>query len=253
MPEVYKNPDLCISMHDTLLPVRGMGSMKRPAEDSFEPAKSLKTGDTWTSFQSSDPLYALMGELQKAKIVQDGEVSTENLKRFLHVMIVQGAAQKPKDWLQVWQAMEIPADSQSRIVGAIITFCLECAPQCNLGEVLAELLKGHAVKLKAVEEAVEMAIGANIDPQGVLQELLLGIFPKGPESDWGWSRIGWGWSEWWKTVQKIMASIDPTSAFVELGFLLEHFESKGGTPLQQAWSKDRVEKAGGRLKASTSS
>ncbi|CAJ1413975.1 unnamed protein product [Effrenium voratum] len=220
--------------------------MKRAAE---EDAEALRKASSWRDFERSDPLYALMGEVQEAKVVVEGHVAEETLRRYLDTLVVQGAASKPKDWVEVWAAMNIPVDSQTAVLSVIVAFCLQHPPPGGLGALLAELIKGHRVKTKAVEDAVAQAMRGKEDSEGVLRELLFTIFPKGPNSDWGWSRVGWSWQEWWKICARVLSSLKPLSAFDELGLLLERIElSSGEGPekvtlaKQQMWAGPRLGK-----------
>ena len=225
---------------------------KRPAspgEDADEDAtdrKVLRKGSSWQTFSSSDPLYALMGEVQEKKVVsEDGQVNQERLGRCLQILVMEQAAQKPKDWIEFWAAMNIPVECQSSVLSEIVAFCLSVPPVGGLGAVLAELIKGHRVKTRAVEQAVEQAMAGGQDTGGVLRQMLFSIYPKGPDSDWGWSRVGWSWQEWWKIVERTIGCLDNLAAFDELGLLLERLESEG-KPLaqQQIWSEARLAKAG---------
>ena len=228
-------------------------AMKRsasPAEDAEEDSadrKSLRKASSWQTFSSTDPLYALMGEVQEKRIVSEaGQVQNELLSRCLQILVVEQAAQKPKDWIEFWAKMNIPVDSQSRVLKEIIAFCLNEPPVGGLGAVLAELIKGHRVKTRAVEEAVETAMAGGQDPRGVLRQMLFSIYPKSPDSDWGWARVGWSWQEWWKIVERTIGSLEKLAAFDELGLLLESLELEGGKPLssQSIWSEPRLAKAG---------
>ena len=218
------------------------------AEVEADDYKSIRKASSWQTFSTTDPLYALMGEVQEKKVVlEDGQVCREGLNRYLQILVLEQAAQKPKDWIEVWAAMNIPVESQSRVLSEIISFCLQnAAPVGGLGSVLAELIKGHRVKTKAVEEAVEAAMAGRQDAEGVLRQMLFSIYPKGPDSDWGWSRVGWSWQEWWKICERTMGCLDNLAAFDELGLLLERLESEGGKPLalQSIWSETRLAKAG---------
>mmetsp|Transcript_6071 Transcript_6071/g.14441 ORF Transcript_6071/g.14441 Transcript_6071/m.14441 type:complete len:260 (+) Transcript_6071:19-798(+) len=226
-------------------------AMKRsasPAEDAEEDSadrKSLRKASSWQTFSSTDPLYALMGEVQEKRIVSEaGQVQNELLSRCLQILVVEQAAQKPKDWIEFWAKMNIPVDSQSRVLKEIIAFCLNEPPVGGLGAVLAELIKGHRVKTRAVEEAVETAMAGGQDPRGVLRQMLFSIYPKSPDSDWGWARVGWSWQEWWKIVERTIGSLEKLAAFDELGLLLESLELEGGKPLssQSIWSEPRLAK-----------
>lgn len=213
-----------------------------------KPEGKAQRVNTWTDFSSSDPLYALKGEVATASLVDDaGAVDDVKMAQYLEVLVVQKAAQKPKDWLEFWQALELPVQGpqQAAVLGSIIHFCLDHAPVGGLGPILAELIKGHRVKTKVVEDALEATMVGREDSEGVLREMLIRIFPKGPQSEWGWSRTGWSWQEWWKIVQKTMSVLHPTSGFVELGLLLERLEAEAQLPLveQPTWTQPRLKKA----------
>eukprot|EP00435_Cladocopium_sp_Y103_P021529 s2368_g5.t1 len=173
-------------------------------------AQTLGRVNTWTDFSSSDPLYALKGEVATASLVDDNGAVDE-------------------DWLEFWQAMDLPVQGpqQPAVLGSIIHFCLDHEPVGGLGPILAELIKGHRVKTKVVEDALEATMVGREDTEGVLREMLIRIFPKGPQSEWGWSVL------------------HPTSGFVELGLLLERLEAEAQLPLveQPTWTQPRLKKA----------
>lgn len=197
----------------------------------------------WREFVESDPLYALLGEVQEDRVVgPDGKVREVPLNRYLHTLLVRKAAKKPKDWVEVWASMTIPIDSQAAVLTQIINFGMKHAP-AGFGKILGELIKGHRVKTKAVEDSVHGgALKGAIDRHGVLREMLYIIYPKGPSSEWGWSRVGWGWQEWWKILDHTLTALDATSAFNELATLLDRIEAEGGIPLaqQQIWNEKRL-------------
>jgi len=211
-----------------------------PAADEGKREKE----DTWRDFEESDPLYALKGEVSKYKVMDaSGTVDETLLLKYLNKAFLQGAAQKPKDWVEIWAAMDIPPNNQVPVLEPILRFGLEHAPD-SLGKITAELLIGHRIKTKALKEAVPGACSEGTD-KGFLREAFFLIFPKGPQSEWGWSRIGWSWQEWWKLVEGCYSDLDPTKAFDELGFLLDKLEAEGGKPLveqTQIWNETRLRK-----------
>eukprot|EP00933_Yihiella_yeosuensis_P001095 TRINITY_DN101750_c0_g1_i1.p1 TRINITY_DN101750_c0_g1~~TRINITY_DN101750_c0_g1_i1.p1 ORF type:complete len:269 (+),score=73.44 TRINITY_DN101750_c0_g1_i1:50-808(+) len=227
-----------------------MASLKRPAptaDEDGEPEEKQprRTGD-WRDFVASDPLYAVKGEATQDRVCdEDGSVKEATLRRYLEILLVQKAIKKPKDWVEVWAAMNIPIESQSKVLLEILRFGLENACE-GLGDMLSELIKGHRVKTKAVEEAALEIMKGVEDRSGVLRQMLFNIFPKSPNSEWGWSRVGWSWLQWWQILEKLLGVLEPTSAFDELASLLNEIEAAGGKPLTQqtlVWQKDRLAKA----------
>jgi len=172
---------------------------------------------------------------------EDGQVREATLERYLEVLIVQKAARKPKDWVEVWAKMQIPIESQAAVLTPILRFAMQHAPQ-GFGQVLAELIKGHRTKTAAMQEAVRVAYSGSADPHGTLRELLLIVFPKSPTSEWGWARVGWGWQQWWQLAEGLLSSLDSTSAFDELATLLDALEARSGVALakQQIWDEKRL-------------
>lgn len=219
-----------------------------PAAETEDAAATVVRSDTWRDFEKVDPLYALLGEVSQDKVTDaDGNLREETLRRYLEILMVQKAAKKAKDWIEVWAAMDIPVTSQAQVMEPILRFGLQHAPE-NLGEVMAELMKGHRVKTQAMQEALKGAFSARDveDRHGILREMLFGIFPKGPQSEWGWSRVGWSWQEWWKIVERVFELLGEANAFDELAALLDKIETEGKKPLVEqplVWKGERLASA----------
>jgi len=201
--------------------------------------------ETWRVFAESDPLYALVGEVSTHKVMDgNGKLDDDLLMKYLDMLMIQKAAKKPKDWVEVWAAMDIPVTNQVVVLEPILRFGLEHAPE-SLGKIAAELLIGHRIKSKSLQEAVQGACKDEGTDKGFLRETFFLIFPKGPQSEWGWSRVGWSWQEWWKIVEGCYSGLDSAKAFDELCWLLDKIEAEGGKPLveqTQVWNETRLKK-----------
>jgi len=208
-----------------------------------EEAKPVRRTDTWKDFENTDPLYALFGQVSQSKVLgADGIFHPDRLEEYLRTIFLKKAAKKPKDWVEIWAAMDIPVTNQVIVLEPILVFGLQHAPE-TLGRILAELLKGHRIKTKTIEESVVGAFKGQPDKHGILRELFFLIFPKGPQSEWGWSRVGWSWQEWWKITENCFNGIDKSSAFDELSALLNHIEAEGKTGLSKqsmVWNEKRL-------------
>lgn len=199
--------------------------------------------DTWRDFEDSDPMYALMGEMAQDKIFgPDGNVKPATLDRYLHKLFVQKVIKKPKDWVEIWAAMDVPVESQTQVLEPLLRYGLKHAPQ-GLGRILAELLKGHRVKTKTIEESVLGAFKDDDDECMNLTEFLYLVFPRGAASPWGWSRIGWSWQQWWTLLDRTVSALKGSAAFDSLAALLDRIEAEGGTELakqEQIWNEKRL-------------
>uniref|UniRef100_A0A7S0FAS5 Uncharacterized protein n=1 Tax=Pyrodinium bahamense TaxID=73915 RepID=A0A7S0FAS5_9DINO len=226
-------------------PAQPQAEVPKAANGTTTPAAAGRT-DSWKEFADSDPLYALIGQVSQHKVVgPDGSLDNERLQQYFERAIIQKATKKPKDWVELWAAMDVPVTNQALVLEPLVAFGLEHSPE-TLGNILAELLKGHRVKTKTIEESVLGAYKGRGDSHGILREMLFLIFPKGPQSAWGWSRIGWSWQEWWKILENCYVSINKTSAFDELAALLNRIEAEGNMPLSKqptVWNEQRLGKA----------
>uniref|UniRef100_A0A7S1SCP4 Uncharacterized protein n=1 Tax=Alexandrium catenella TaxID=2925 RepID=A0A7S1SCP4_ALECA len=219
---------------------------KASADDpgGASPAPALaRRMDSWREFQNTDPLYALLGEVGEKKIYgPSGALDEERLVDFIQRLMIPGVIKKPKDWIEVWATMKIPIESQVEVIRPIIQVGLESESADTVPDILAELVKGHRVKIKAVEEAIEMLFECGGDEQGCLSRFLLLVFPKSPTSEWGWSRVGWSWQQWWSMAERILETLETSSAFAVLCELLRSMEADSGTylPHQQIWDEKRL-------------
>lgn len=209
-----------------------------------EASAPLSRAASWADFQDVDPLYALIGELGDNKVVDsEGKIEEDKLQEYLERLTQPGVA-KPKDWIEVWAAMNIPVEIaiHSFVVQKIIEIGVQSEVGDTIGEVLAELVKGHRAKVKAVEDAMTTCFECGCDEKDCLSRFLLLIFPKSPTSEWGWSRVGWSWKEWWGIADKIFACLERGGAFEVLRSLLSAIETESGTylPHQQIWDEKRL-------------
>lgn len=199
---------------------------------------------SWKELSEVDPLYALLGELGEKKVVTpSGTLDQERLLEYIRRLMRPGLTRKTRDWIEVWAAMSIPLESQVDVIQAIVEVGLQSEVADTVAEVLAELVKGHRVKIKAVEEALQTLFECGCDEEGCLSRFLLLVFPKSPTSEWGWSRVGWSWQQWWGTTERILDALETSSAFDVLCELLRAIETDSGAylPHQQIWDEKRLE------------
>merc|ERR1712151_777861 len=77
---------------------------------------------------------------------------------------------------------------------------------------------------------------------GYLERFLMLIFPKSPTTEWGWSRVGWNWQQWWGVLDRILTVLSSTGAYDMLCALLRKLEADSGSylPHQQIWDEKRL-------------
>jgi hypothetical protein len=208
------------------------------------PSDKPKRTNSWQDFSEVDPLYALLGELgEKKDVAKDGKIDEERLTEYLERLVMPGVC-NGKQWVEVWAAMNIPVEigPQSLVVRFIIEIGIKSEIGDTVGDILAELVKGHRAKVKAVEDAICTAFELGGDEKDCLARFLLLTFPKSPTSEWGWSRTGWNWQMWWSMADKVFSSLEESSAFEVLRAILSSIETESGTylPHQQIWDEKRL-------------
>lgn len=199
-----------------------------------------------------DALYQLVGELTEDPVVQDGLILEDRLNEVFR-RLWDGAARKPKDWVAAWQALGIPGDRQGEALQKLLNLAFvqtedpEKAPL-----VLAELVKGHKVKMRNVED-VFVSFGQNLDGILAINEeawqlyakFLVHVFPKPQTAGWGWSRVGWDFKGWWQFCERCLQSLEPSRSFDVMGLVLRLCQDKEGMPIHscQVWlDGDRLAK-----------
>jgi hypothetical protein len=189
-------------------------------------------------------LYALLGELGEKQDVfaEDGILNQEVLDAYVSRLVKPGVVQKTKQWVEVWAKMNIPTESQVPVLITIVQQGLESEIASTIPDVLAELIKNHRCKVKAVEEAITTLFECGEDEQGCISKVLILIFPKSPTSEWGWSRVGWNWQQWWATTERMLMALDTKSAYDVLCEILRSIENDSGAylPHQQIWDEKRL-------------
>lgn len=209
------------------------------------PATDAPTrGASWVEFTDVDPLYAMIGELGEKKVVDsEGKILEDRLEEYF-LRLTQPGVAEPKDWIVVWAAMDIPVtiEIHSLVVRKIIETVVQSEVGDTVGDILAHLVKGHRAKVKSVEDAITTIFECGCDEKDCIARFLLLIFPKSPTSEWGWSRVGWSWKEWWGIADRICSSLEMSGAFEVLRTLLSAIETDSGTylPHQQIWDEKRL-------------
>jgi len=215
-----------------------------PAEEVAPEEEEAGPGENWKKFADVDPLYALLGEMGTHKVfnTEKDAIDEDRLRNYTERLFAPGVCKKMKDWVEVWASMDIPIPNQHQVLEVFLQVGLESEASETMPEVLTALVLGHRTKIKAVEEALSTMFEAGEDHGGCLSRFFFLIFPKSPTSEWGWSRVGWSWQQWWNMFERVLNALDKSSAFECLRSLLEKIEQESGTylPHQQIWDEKRI-------------
>jgi len=204
---------------------------------------------------SDDALLQLVGTLTEDPVCQDGVIREARLSEVLK-RCWEGVAKKPKDWQAVWQAMVIPGDKQAEALQKFLNMTfVQTEDKDRAPLIIAELVKGHKVKLRSVEEVL-IAFGHNLDGIIAMNEeawhvyslFFMHTYPKPQSSGWGWSRVGWSWQSWWQLVERTVTSLEPSRAVDVLGLMMKFIQDREGNPITEIWAEgDKMKKVLAKL------
>lgn len=226
-----------------------------PEPSGDEDGSLAGSKDHFKTFSDADPFYALLGEVGTHKVCDnEGNLNAPLLQDYLERLLGGKGQERPyskyKDWVEIWAAMDIPVAHQALVLTPMLRYALResDAPRTTaegMGDILAELIKGHRTKTSVVQESFKAALGGASDTFNVLPRMLFLIFPKSPSTEWGWSRVGWSWQQWWTICEKTVGELEPMAAFDDLAAVLGAIEAKSGTPLvkHQIWDEKRCKLA----------
>jgi hypothetical protein len=224
--------------------------LQAPDKNSLvKTSSSTRAGELSAHAQlaESDPLYALLGELSANPIYEAGTLRADRLKE-VFIRLWAGVAQSPKDWLDAWQAMRIPPDSQSDGLKEILNLGCACQDLERASIILSELVTSFKVKTSSMQRALkEMPLkemlAVNKKALHMYPMYLVRLLPKPRGTGWGWSRVGWSWNAWWQYVTNCVQSLSLADAFDVIATILRFAQTNEGVPLgtKQDWLDGKLQ------------
>ncbi|CAE7665165.1 unnamed protein product [Symbiodinium sp. CCMP2592] len=165
--------------------------------------------------EAADKVYELCRALAEKPCQVDGKLQAANIRQFVRDLLA--VASQPLHWEEAWSRMGMPESLRSEAGIAFLSNLLEFASgpvgtdlddaaRVSAGAIAA-LSKGHRLKMSQVEDFLIKRLDSDSkDPQlwKVLSWLLFHWFPQGKTAGWGWWRVGWSWSQWWKVVDRLL-------------------------------------------------
>merc|ERR1719158_2704147 len=156
---------------------------------------------------------------------ENNELAVQELRDTLTA--INPLCRKVKDYLQIWEALHVPQECQATVLGHV----LKLVPKGIDGpSFLSFLAKTMKFKMNQAEVLFK-------DPllYDCASSFLGRIYPT-PKNSFGWSRVGWGFSQWNQFVGKILAGIDDDQQLTVLNAILETLQTLGLT-----WEEEKME------------
>lgn len=169
----------------------------------------------------------------------DGLLQAENFRNFVKEVFT--AATQPNHWEEAWRRTAFPEELRAEASQAFLQNLLDCAtsdvaqvkdPVIAAALAIAALSRSFYIKRQCVEDFfVEKVQSDNPSTWQILSWLLFHWFPQTKTAGWGWSRVGWSWSGWWKVVERLLNQAQknfPEAAFNMLKETLVRMQEQKG-------------------------
>mmetsp|Transcript_13436 Transcript_13436/g.29375 ORF Transcript_13436/g.29375 Transcript_13436/m.29375 type:complete len:493 (+) Transcript_13436:164-1642(+) len=203
---------------------------------------------------TEEDLQEFVDQINENPVVVDGELDETRLMEVL-TSLWGNPARKARHFLAIWQAMQIPVPRQATALNKFLNMTLsEGDVSDRAASIVAELVKGHKVKMRSVEEVL-VAFGNDMPSLIALNEqawqlfahFLVHVFPKPSQAGWGWSRVGWSFNSWLKFIEQCTASLEANYVADVMTTILRSIQEKEGSAINEAqpWNE------GGKLERYT--
>mmetsp|Transcript_4991 Transcript_4991/g.12530 ORF Transcript_4991/g.12530 Transcript_4991/m.12530 type:complete len:403 (-) Transcript_4991:604-1812(-) len=177
------------------------GEKKEEKEKVFQRAKTEKR-----SPEEEQQFQDLLHSLSDNPVVRDDALDEGRFEEVLTSALL--LCKKLKDWFQLWSHCLIKGEIT---IGATVylanKLCLEKEEE-EVADILAHLMKEKEIGPKHMESAIsQFQIGAR-NMTDIVGHLLVFIYPTA-KNDFGWSRVGWGFAQWWGQCKKLVKVLTP--------------------------------------------
>lgn len=186
-----------------------------------------------------DIVYDLCQAQKEKPCHADGSLQAENFRNFIKEVFA--AATQPSHWEEAWRRTAFPeelrAEASQAFLQNLLDFAMSEVPQVKdpvtaAALAIAALSRSFYIKRQAVEDFfIERMQSDNPSTWQILSWLLFHWFPQTKTAGWGWSRVGWSWSGWWKVVERLLNQAQknfPEAAFKMLKEALVRMQEQKG-------------------------
>lgn len=186
-----------------------------------------------------DIVYDLCQAHKEKPCHADGLLQAENFRNFVKEVFT--AATQPNHWEEAWRRTAFPEELRAEASQAFLQNLLDCAtsdvaqvkdPVIAAALAIAALSRSFYIKRQCVEDFfIERMQSDSPSTWQILSWLLFHWFPQTKTAGWGWSRIGWSWSGWWKVAERLLNQTQknfPEAAFKMLKEALVRMQEQRG-------------------------
>lgn len=224
LPEpIARKPEVTPTTQREFLPVLALKArvdeLVRIRQEEFLPAEKRTR-------EEEEQFTQLLGRVESSLFFND---ENELLVDELHERVseINPLCRKVKDYLSIWQNVHVPQTAQAAVAAEL----LKLSPTGIDGAtMLATLAKNMKLKLNQAEVLFQDISLLNSAPT-----FLAKIYPT-PKTSFGWSRIGWSFTNWLQFVTKILANVSDDEQLVYLNAILQILKELG-----QEWDEEKKE------------
>ena len=120
------------------------------------------------------------------------------------------------DWFSIWSLSAIREPEKTIKCAVILTnFLIQHFDEEKVGDILAHLMREKEIGPKQMEAAIPLFVFGDKSKEKTIGTLLLYIYAT-PKGSVGWSRVGWGFPQWWGQVKKFVKHLDAPMACLKV-------------------------------------
>eukprot|EP00931_Biecheleriopsis_adriatica_P081066 TRINITY_DN5441_c0_g1_i1.p1 TRINITY_DN5441_c0_g1~~TRINITY_DN5441_c0_g1_i1.p1 ORF type:complete len:547 (+),score=154.59 TRINITY_DN5441_c0_g1_i1:105-1745(+) len=230
-------------------------------EEARAAAKRQRKADA----EAADKIFDICKAQQTVRpVARDDKLQEDTLRQYLTDVLA--AATQPEHWHEAWLQMLLPDELRKEAGRFCVVHFLDLAklPSADptadvagpLALALAYLVRGLRIKTSTLQEAfLERLMPGEKEAWDLLSRVLFHLFPMKKSAGWGWWRVGWSFTEWWKITDKILVAAAERNAdhdaFEALKSALERMQAKSGSKFfrRDPWNPSRREQILSRLHA----
>lgn len=210
-----------------------------------------------------DAVYELCAAQRERPCHMDGLLHAENFRQFVHDML--RIATQPRHWEEAWRRTSFPQDLRPEATRSFLQCSMEFACAQSEAKDPAALVSASALGIAALSRSllikrqfVEEFFLEKMDDDPLVWEILSWLlfhwFPRNQTAGWGWWRVGWSWSEWWKVVERLLGKAQsfPQSALGMLKDAMIRMQEQKGCKrifLKAPWDDHRRQNVIGKFSA----
>jgi len=190
------------------------------SKDNGPPTKPERAPEPKRTPEEEEEYINLLHSIAEKPVVKDDEIDEARFDEVLTDCI--RLARKNKEWFSVWSNCAIRGHDNTVQATRLWVDRMTAEPVMDddkTTDLLGFLMKQKEIGPKAMAEAITTITCSGRNKNEIVGMLLANIFPT-EQGGFGWSRVGWGFKEWFQEVKKFVRGVDDAAVAIEKAITL---------------------------------